>query len=97
MRQLGAIWRESKHDVHKRPSELHEMMRGTKSIHFGWPSDGEVLWTFAIDQFEVSNRSIPVSLIYNAITLDEKCEMIKLLGGKLLSDPKKSPILDLAE
>lgn len=73
------------------------MIRGTKCIYFGWPSSGEGVWILAKDRFEVSNRRTPVTLIYNAITMDEKCEMIKLLGGRFLSDPKKSPILDLAD
>lgn len=50
-----------------------------------------------IHKFEVSNRRIPVSLIYNAISMDEKCEMIKLLGGFFISDPKMFPFLDIAE
>lgn len=98
MRQLGAIWRESKYDIRKRPSEFsepHEILRGSRCIHIGWPSSGEGFWLLAISKFEV--RGMPVSLIYNAITTDEKCEMIKLLGGIFITDPKKYPFLDLAE
>jgi hypothetical protein len=94
---LGAIWRESKHDIRKKSREPYEMLRGNKCVYFGWPSGGEGFWLLWINKFEVSNRRIPVSLIYDAISIDEKCEMIKLLRETFISDPKKFPILDLAD
>lgn len=62
-----------------------------------WASTGEGFWLLMMYKFDVSSRRIPVSLIYNAITMDEKCEMIKLRAGVLVSDPKQYPILDLPE
>lgn len=72
-------------------------MRIKRCIYIGWPSSGEGCWVLAISKLEASERNKPASLIFNATTMDEKCEMIKLLGGQFVTKPKKCPFLDLSE
>ncbi|KAH8901915.1 hypothetical protein BR93DRAFT_932569 [Coniochaeta sp. PMI_546] len=87
MRQLGATyyhdtweWIDTKWDG------------GAEFLEIGWPAGGGV-WVLRKSDIETSERG--VAAIYNALNMDERCEIIEELGGTFYADPKDCPYLDL--
>ncbi|GCB28263.1 hypothetical protein AAWM_11148 [Aspergillus awamori] len=90
MRRLGARWVETNYD-------LFELMVSEREdtdpyICVGWPAEGGV-WVLNTTY----GRAIDLgtAIIYNANNMEERCEMIKILGGIFYQDPKDCPYLDL--
>ncbi|KAF3394817.1 hypothetical protein DPV78_008920 [Talaromyces pinophilus] len=76
VRQLGAQWIKDWFDYPER-SKLFK----NNIIQIGWPSEGGGVWALHI--MRSSSGQLPVALIYSARNMDEKCEIIRLLGGGL--------------
>jgi hypothetical protein len=90
MTKLGAVWFESDqawgyHMV--RPRKPDEIVTVT-----GWPTGGGV-WVLKTTLEQSKQRGL--GRISNALNMDERCKMIKMLDGSFYSDPKKCPDLDL--
>ncbi|KAJ9149719.1 hypothetical protein NKR19_g5519 [Coniochaeta hoffmannii] len=62
-------------------------------LKIGWPSTGGGVWVLRCTVMEASERG--VAAIYNAFNMDERCKIIKQLGGTFYADPKDCPYLDL--
>ncbi|CAK46245.1 hypothetical protein CBS115989_5280 [Aspergillus niger] len=91
MRRLGATWFETDRD------ELEFTFFRTREdtdphIRFGWPEDGGV-WVLNTTYGQASD--LGTAIIYNANNMEERCEMIKRLGGIFYADPRNCPFLDL--
>lgn len=97
VRKLGARWWESESQYYDDPYEarlLGRPARDNSVLHIGWPASGGV-WALYTDQRDATNKGYGV--IYNSVTMEEQCEMIKELGGTFYQDPKDCPYLDLPE
>lgn len=62
-------------------------------IATGWPAGGGV-WVLSEDIFAPSRKH--AGMLFNAYTMEERCNVIKKLGGTFYVNPKDCPDLDLA-
>ena len=87
LRSLGARWW---------PSERHHvdmMMAGKgypekeiKVVQTGWPSSGNGVWVLKYNAKDLNAR-LRVQLLRLASNMDERCQVIKELGGSFFEDP----------
>lgn len=94
MRRLGATWWESEEAYfHNQISTLPEGAdeRTNNYIRVGWPAGGGV-WVWKTTRDEASEKG--GAKLQNANSMEERCELIKMLGGVLYADPKACPYLD---
>lgn len=61
-------------------------------IQVGWPTSGGV-WVL-YTTVEKANE-IGAGMVQNAYSMEERCDVIKQLGGIFYPDPKDCPYLDL--
>ncbi|EHK20980.1 uncharacterized protein TRIVIDRAFT_69992 [Trichoderma virens Gv29-8] len=93
MRQLGATWWRS--EFHWKMGLITESVYPNLDITFikiGWPAGGGV-WVLNITDDEAFHRG--AGIIYNAYDMEERCRMIKQLGGVFYENPKDWLDLDL--
>ncbi|KAF4952551.1 hypothetical protein FGADI_6622 [Fusarium gaditjirri] len=90
MRQLGAKWFQDldgeienqwKHDLPDSPR-----------LYAGWPAGGGV-WVLYTTFSQTKRKGL--GRIGNALTMEERCKLIKELGGTFYAKPKDCPHLDL--
>ncbi|KAJ5992963.1 hypothetical protein N7451_008687 [Penicillium sp. IBT 35674x] len=62
-------------------------------IRVGWPTGGGVWVWQPTDEAEAREKG--GAKLQNANTMDERCELIKSLGGTFYADPQNCPYLDL--
>ncbi|GLB01628.1 hypothetical protein AtubIFM57258_000037 [Aspergillus tubingensis] len=91
MRHLGAKWFETYRD------ELEFMFFRTREdtdpyVSFGWP-DGGGVWVLNTTYGRASE--LGTAIIHNAKNMEERCELIKRLGGIFYADPSDCPYLNL--
>ena len=58
----------------------------------GWPAGGGV-WILSEDG-EIAGKK-HAGMLFNAYTMDERCNIIEQLGGTFYANPKDCPDLDL--
>lgn len=90
LRQLGATWFSSDSDEFYSAHKCEGW--DSPRLYFGWPAEGGV---WAMSTTRDGAGSSGMGRIGNAFTMDERCEMIKRLGGTFYADPKNCPHLDL--
>ncbi|EED20559.1 conserved hypothetical protein [Talaromyces stipitatus ATCC 10500] len=95
MRQLGAKWFPDRR-LYCLYSRRPASSKPHGVLHVGWPSNGGV-WVLHIGEMEAIFETEPWGIIYNALNMDERCQIIERLGGKFYPDPKRCPYLDLAD
>lgn len=93
MRKLGATWWTSeyayneKHLLNPEGPDLVERV-----VIVGWPTSGGV-WVLGVNYEEAIRRG--VGKIKNAFSMEERCRLIKMLGGVFYANPGECPDLDL--
>ncbi|KAK3293091.1 uncharacterized protein B0H64DRAFT_403460 [Chaetomium fimeti] len=92
MRYLGADWWESEHAWSEYKRELPPGRLGEIIFATGWPAEGGV-WIL-IDDEEIGGKK-HAGMLFNAYTMEERCNIIKQLGGTFYANPKDCPSLDL--
>ncbi|KAK3305283.1 uncharacterized protein B0T15DRAFT_398433 [Chaetomium strumarium] len=93
MRQLGARWWESEHAWARSFREVHAVPLEEKFIATGWPAGGGV-WVLSGDVEAASEKN--AGMLFNAYTMEERCNVIEKLGATFYANPKDCPDLDLA-
>lgn len=91
MRRLGATWGRRESDEFLEHGL--EYPKGTdRYLRVGWPARGGVWVLHTI----LDNASdIGAARIHNAYDMEDRCRVIKMLGGVFYADPKDCPYLDL--
>ncbi len=94
MRRLGADWWKSEYAWAESTREVHPGGRlGETFLATGWPAGGGV-WILSEDE-EIAGRK-HAGMLFNAYTMEERCNIIEQLGGTFYANPKDCPDLDLA-
>ncbi|KAL7944267.1 hypothetical protein V8C42DRAFT_326335 [Trichoderma barbatum] len=92
IRKLGARWWQYEYMAE---STEHQYGLGAETVlYIGWPASGGV-WALHSKVWKAWKNGYGV--IYNALTMEEQCEMIKEFGGTFYQDSRDCPYLDLAE
>ncbi|KAF9776651.1 hypothetical protein IL306_005152, partial [Fusarium sp. DS 682] len=92
MRQLGAKWfRNPDHQFHAEYKYRHKEP-DAPLLFVGWPAGGGV-WVLHTIISQSSRKGL--GRIGNAFTMEERCDIIKQMGGTFYADPKDCPHLDL--
>ena len=86
MRQLGAKWFKDD-EAQRQFSRQHE-----QRLYIGWQQSGGV-WALSLTRWESAKQG--VGRIENAFTMEERCGLIKELGGAFYKDPVDCPHLDI--
>ncbi|PWY80847.1 hypothetical protein BO94DRAFT_470594 [Aspergillus sclerotioniger CBS 115572] len=91
LRHLGATW------VKYHDDDFWFTVEGPEDsdpyTKVGWPAAGGV-WVLHITYGEAWKRG--AAILYNARDMEERCELIKRLGGEFFEDPNDCPYLDLS-
>ncbi|KAI6091815.1 hypothetical protein F4821DRAFT_225639 [Hypoxylon rubiginosum] len=58
-----------------------------------WPRNGTGVWVFETPQGQASEKGL--ARVWNAMDMDERCEVVKSLGGTFYEDPVQCFNLDL--
>ncbi|CAK7205705.1 hypothetical protein SEUCBS139899_008484 [Sporothrix eucalyptigena] len=90
MRRLGAVWWKTQYDyvmsrIGARWPKVPQLY-----ILVGWPAGGGI-WVF--NATEPNGKG--AGIIHNAHSMEERCKVIKRLGGTFYENPKDCPDLDL--
>lgn len=99
VRRLGPTWWES--NLEYSYNQLKGLsgyagaggIRRNNYIRVGWPTGGGVWVWQPKDETEAKEKG--GAKLQNANTMDERCELIKSLGGAFYADPQSCPYLDL--
>ncbi|RAL02622.1 uncharacterized protein BO80DRAFT_351737 [Aspergillus ibericus CBS 121593] len=91
MRRLGARWIPPYDDDFRRSVMGPEDT--DRYIRVGWPAGGGV-WVLNITYLQAGGRG--TAILYHAKDMEERCELIKRLGGEFFADPNECPHLDLS-
>ncbi|KAI0198290.1 hypothetical protein F4808DRAFT_472914 [Astrocystis sublimbata] len=99
MRQLGAWW--------FRSHRYYRMLACTEQGRYyldrkqrviaAWPENTDKkggVWILVLKNARAAS-DIPLGRLYNALSMDERCEVVKSLGGTFYSDPKACRDLEL--
>ncbi|KAI0531655.1 hypothetical protein GGR58DRAFT_524228 [Xylaria digitata] len=93
MRKLGAWWFASVYEY----ETMEFFSPGTRArkmlVVAAWPQSGPGVWVLAMRVIEASQRGL--GRVWNASSIDERCEVVKILGGKFYHDPTLCPDLKL--
>lgn len=89
LRMIGGKWWESYDDFeHATLYGLRQLWSDEKDVlYIGWPKDGGV-WLSRKKNWE--NFGGKIGIIYNALTMEERCLAIKLSGGTFFENPEDS-------
>lgn len=71
---------------------LGSLILMTQGHGYGWPSEGGV-WVLHTTVVEATKKG--TGLIHSAYNMEERCKVIKQMGGFFHADPKNCPYLDL--
>ncbi|CAJ2509456.1 Uu.00g144820.m01.CDS01 [Anthostomella pinea] len=96
MRQLGAWSFSSVDSYHMIGWMKPELLDGKPLVVAAWPQSGEGVWVLtARDRDEAAEKGL--GRVWNASTMDERCEVVESLGGIFYSDPTLCPAWKLVE
>lgn len=95
LRSIGGKWWKDYVDFQKaRICRIRTLYSVEQDIvYLGWPKDGGV---WVLHYSDVGNRTIaagrgiPIGTIYNALTMEERCDAIRACGGHRFEDPLNS-------
>ncbi|KFY98508.1 hypothetical protein V500_01651 [Pseudogymnoascus sp. VKM F-4518 (FW-2643)] len=90
MRQLGATWWRSEEAYHL--SRLEYPAPSNSFLKVGWPAGGGV-WVLKTTLEGAGEKG--AGMIQNAYSMEERCRVIKQIGGIFYANAKKCPDLDL--
>ncbi|KAF9786534.1 hypothetical protein IL306_001549 [Fusarium sp. DS 682] len=90
MRLLGAKW--YRNPYQELLDEQAEKDNDSPRLYVGVQSDGGI---WAIQTTLLETRRKGLGRIENALTMEERCKMIKEFGGTFYKDPKQCPHVDL--
>ncbi|SPN96542.1 uncharacterized protein DNG_00065 [Cephalotrichum gorgonifer] len=94
MRQLGAWYFRSVYEYDLASCGMgDEDLNNRKVVIAAWPQSGSGVWVLVIHRWERGERGEGV--VRNAFSMDERCEVVKKLGGRFYSDPKECLHLEL--
>ncbi|OTB02047.1 hypothetical protein M426DRAFT_322995 [Hypoxylon sp. CI-4A] len=89
MRRLGATWWDS--EATYRRWAMNPNKTGSPVTFVGWPAGGGV-WVLRTTYDEASARGM--GRINNCYTMDERCRLIKELGGEYYQNPREGLYLE---
>ncbi|RYP60207.1 hypothetical protein DL769_008231 [Monosporascus sp. CRB-8-3] len=93
MRRLGA-WKFTNVGEYERmpylsPEKLNRMIL----VVAAWPQGGAGVWVITMRVGEAAEKGL--ARVWNALSMDERCEAVEKLGGKIYHDPADCPDLEL--
>ncbi|KAI2621000.1 hypothetical protein GGS26DRAFT_301472 [Hypomontagnella submonticulosa] len=93
MRMLGAWWFISMDEYitiqYCSPEKLDQKML----VVVAWPESGTGVWVVTMNRREAPEKGL--ACIWNAFSMDERCEIVEKLGGTFYRDPAECPHLSL--
>ncbi|KAA8650407.1 hypothetical protein EYZ11_012261 [Aspergillus tanneri] len=92
MRQLGATWWKSEIGTDLFRREIEGPKLTDEYLRVGWPAGGGV-WVLHTTIEVAAEKG--AGLTHNAYNMEERCKVIKQMGGVFYADPKDCPYLDL--
>ncbi|KAI1282376.1 hypothetical protein F5Y07DRAFT_237895 [Xylaria sp. FL0933] len=96
MRKLGARWFKSLYDYSTMPYFEPLKFKRIKVVVAAWPSYSPGVWVAVVrDCHEAS--LVGLGRVWNAVSMDERCEVVEELGGTYYADPLLCPDLHLLE
>ena len=85
LRNLGAVWWPSEGDKVAAFGERY-LLKEEIIVQTGWPSSGNGVWVLKYDAKKWKER-FEAMLLQLALNMDERCQIIKELGGSFFEDP----------
>ena len=85
LRNLGAVWWPSEGDEVDALEE-RDLVEESMVVETGWPSSGDGVWVLKYDAKKWKER-FGAMLLELALNMDERCQVIKELGGSFFEDP----------
>jgi hypothetical protein len=85
LRNLGAVWWPSEGDKVAALGERY-LLKEEIVVQTGWPSSGNGVWVLKYDAKKWKER-FEAMLLQLALNMDERCQIIKELGGSFFEDP----------
>jgi hypothetical protein len=85
LRNLGAVWRPSEEDRIYAIGERY-LEEEAMAVETGWPSSGNGVWVLKYDANK-SKELFGAMLLDLTLNMDERCQVIKDLGGSFFEDP----------
>ncbi|KAI1394213.1 uncharacterized protein F4822DRAFT_40822 [Hypoxylon trugodes] len=95
MRQLGAWSFYSASDYFWTGFCSPEVMDRKKLVVAAWPSSGKGVCVIAARKEEAASRGF--AWVWNALSMDERCTVVRKLGGTFYEDPRECADLDLQD
>ncbi|KAF2967713.1 hypothetical protein GQX73_g5855 [Xylaria multiplex] len=93
MQKLGASWFASAYEYHT----MEFFKPGTRAretlIVAAWPQNGPGVWVLSMRVVDAAQQGL--ERVWNASSMDERCEVVKMLGGRFYDDPTLCPDLKL--
>ena len=86
LRNLGAVWWPSEGDSVDALEE-RDLVEEAMVVEIGWPSSGNGVWVLKYDANKWNER-FGVMLLELTLHMDERCQVIKELGGSFFEDPR---------
>ncbi|KAI1125667.1 hypothetical protein F5Y10DRAFT_246555 [Nemania abortiva] len=96
MTRLGARWFKSVYDYTMMPYFAPMRHRRIKVVVAAWPRDRPGVWVVAMRNREEAGRE-GLGRVWNAMSMEERCEVVEKLGGTYYADPMLCPNLHLLE
>ncbi|KAL2130369.1 hypothetical protein VTI74DRAFT_6551 [Chaetomium olivicolor] len=93
LRQLGAVWWESEDAWFTDQRRVRSPPFTKNFLSTGWPVGGGV-WVLSTTARIAAEKH--AGMLLNAYNMEERCKVIKQLGGTFYADLKDCPYLDLA-
>ncbi|KAL2017346.1 hypothetical protein VTK56DRAFT_2269 [Thermocarpiscus australiensis] len=93
MRQLGAMWWISELAWYedRGSARVHRWAPRKSFLRTGWPATGGV-WVLCLTEDEAVQKN--AGMIFNAYSMEERCQVIEQLGGTFYANPEDCPELD---
>lgn len=92
MRGMGAQWFENEREADNEPPHKVKdgKMVGRMEVWLGWPQSGGV-WVLEVEEFEGARKGVG-GRIRNAMSMEERCRFIEMLGGVFFRDRRDCPL-----
>ncbi|KAI1504901.1 hypothetical protein F5X99DRAFT_370227 [Biscogniauxia marginata] len=93
MRRLGAWWFASVDEYESTQYFSPERLDRKMLVVAAWPRGGAGVWVVTMRVGEASEKGL--ACVWNALSMDERCEAVEKLGGRFYPDPVQCPDLKL--
>lgn len=95
MRMLGAWWFNSVDEYDRMQWLEPDVLARKKIVTVAWPQDERAgVWVLTLRGVgEAADKGL--GAVWNAASMDERCEVIEKMGGQFYADPKECPDLQV--